>query len=57
MQMLSLLAVAAYAQKMTEGALKPAQSITELRQQLQKILQDSHTPGLSVAIVHRSGPE
>jgi CubicO group peptidase (beta-lactamase class C family) len=57
MQMLSLLAVAAYAQKMTEGALKPAQSITELRQQLEKILQDSHTPGLSVAIVRRSGPE
>src|ERR1700683_3077418 len=57
MQMLSLLAVAAYAQKMTEGALKPAQSITELRRQLEKILQDSHTPGLSVAIVRRSGPE
>lgn len=56
-QILSLLAVAAYAQKMTEGALKPAESITELRQQLEKILQDSHTPGLSVAIVRRSGPE
>ena len=57
MQMLSLFAVAAHAQAMTEGALKHAQSITELRQQLEKILQDSHTPGLSVAIVHRSGPE
>jgi CubicO group peptidase (beta-lactamase class C family) len=57
MQMLSLLAVAAYAQKMTEGAVKPAQSITELRQQLETILRDSHTPGLSVAIVRRSGPE
>ena len=56
-QMLSLLALAAHAQAMTEGALKPAQSIAELRQQLEKILQDSHTPGLSVAIVHRSGPE
>ncbi len=57
MQMLSLLAVAAYAQKMKEGALKSAQSITELRQQLGKILNDSHTPGLCVAIVRRSGPE
>jgi CubicO group peptidase (beta-lactamase class C family) len=36
---------------------KPAQSIAELRQQLEKILQDTHTPGLSVAIVHRDGPE
>ena len=36
---------------------KPAQSIEELRQQLEKILNDTHTPGLSVAIVHRDGPE
>src|ERR1035437_6758497 len=36
---------------------KPAQSITELRQQLEKILADTHTPGVSVAIVHRDGPE
>ena len=57
MQMLSLLTVAAYAQKMTGDALKPAQSIMELRQQLEKILQNSHTPGLSVAIVRRNGPE
>jgi CubicO group peptidase (beta-lactamase class C family) len=35
----------------------PAQSIDELRQQLEKILKDTHTPGLSVAIVHRNGPE
>ena len=36
---------------------KPAQSIEELRQQLEKILKDTHTPGASVAIVHRDGPE
>ncbi len=36
---------------------KPAQSIEELRQQLEKILKDTHTPGVSVAIVHRDGPE
>ena len=36
---------------------KPAQSIAELRQQLEKILADTHTPGVSVAIVHRDGPE
>ncbi len=36
---------------------KPAQSVAELRQQLEKILKDTHTPGLSVAIVHRDAPE
>ncbi len=36
---------------------KPAQSIPELREQLEKILKDTRTPGLSVAIVHRDGPE
>src|ERR1035437_5260560 len=36
---------------------KPAQSIDELKQQLEKILKDTHTPGVSVAIVHREGPE
>lgn len=36
---------------------KPAQSIDELRQQLEKILKDTHTPGISVAIVHKDGPE
>jgi CubicO group peptidase (beta-lactamase class C family) len=35
----------------------PAQSIAELQQQLDKILKDTHTPGVSVAIVHRDGPE
>lgn len=36
---------------------KPPQSIAELQQQLEKILKDTHTPGMSVAIVHREGPE
>jgi len=36
---------------------KPAQSIEELRQQLEKVLKDTHTPGASIAIVHREGPE
>jgi CubicO group peptidase (beta-lactamase class C family) len=36
---------------------KPPQSIPELREQLEKILKDTHTPGLSVAIVRRDGPE
>lgn len=36
---------------------KPAQSIPELRQQIEKILKDTHTPGVSIAIVHRDGPE
>jgi len=36
---------------------KPAQSVPELRQQLEKILADTHTLGVSVAIVHRDGPE
>jgi CubicO group peptidase (beta-lactamase class C family) len=36
---------------------KPAQSIAELQQQLERILGDTHTPGVTVAIVHRAGPE
>ena len=36
---------------------KPAQSIPELQQQLEKILKDNHVPGVSVAIVKRDGPE
>lgn len=46
-----------FAQAKKNDAPKPAQSIPELRQQIQKILQDSHTPGVSIAIVHRDGPE
>jgi CubicO group peptidase (beta-lactamase class C family) len=40
-----------------EEQSKPAQSTDELRQQIEKILKDSHTPGVSVAIVHKDGPE
>lgn len=36
---------------------KPSQTIPELQQQIEKILADSHTPGVSIAIVHRDGPE
>jgi hypothetical protein len=47
----------AIAQKKSEPKPKPAQSIPELRQQLEKILHDTHTPGMSIAIVRRDGPE
>jgi CubicO group peptidase (beta-lactamase class C family) len=40
-----------------EETPKPAQSIQELQQQVEKILKDTRTPGVSVAIVHRDGPE
>ncbi len=40
-----------------EDTPKPAKSIDELRQQLEKALKDTNTPGVSVAIVHRDGPE
>jgi len=53
----SLIVSVCFAQVKKEGTPKPAQSIAELRQQLEKILADSHTPGVSVAIVHRDGPE
>ncbi|MGA2646629.1 MAG: serine hydrolase domain-containing protein [Candidatus Sulfotelmatobacter sp.] len=35
----------------------PAQSIDELHQQIEKILKDTHTNGVSIAIVHKDGPE
>src|ERR1039458_1577561 len=50
-------ATAIFAQNKKEETPKPAQTIAELRQQLEKILADTHTPGMSVAIVHRDGPE
>jgi CubicO group peptidase (beta-lactamase class C family) len=34
----------------------PARSIDELRQQIEKILKDTHTNGASIAIVHKNGP-
>jgi CubicO group peptidase (beta-lactamase class C family) len=45
------------AQRKTEEIQTPAQSIAELRQQLEKILSATQTPGLSVAVVHKDGPE
>jgi len=36
---------------------KPAQSLAELTQQIAKVLTDTHTPGTSVAIVHRDGTD
>jgi CubicO group peptidase (beta-lactamase class C family) len=52
-----LLVSTCFAQAKKDDTPKPAQSIAELRQQLEKILADTHTPGVSVAIVHRDGPE
>jgi CubicO group peptidase (beta-lactamase class C family) len=52
-----LLSAALVAQKKPEPKPQPAQSIPELRQQLEKILNDTHTPGISVAIVHHDGPK
>ena len=54
---LFLLAVACFAQSPKPAATPPAQSIAELQKQLETILKDTHTPGVSVAIVHRTGPE
>jgi CubicO group peptidase (beta-lactamase class C family) len=45
------------AQAKKDETPKPAQSIPELRQQLEKILADTNTPGVSIAIVHKDGPE
>ena len=47
--LLCLFAAAGVAQNKADNPPKPAQSIAELRQQLEKILQDTHTPGMSVA--------
>ena len=53
--LLTLVAMCVAADK--DEKQKPAQSTDELRQQLEKILKDTHTPGVSVAIVRRDGPE
>jgi CubicO group peptidase (beta-lactamase class C family) len=52
-----LLATACFAQDKKEDAPTAAQSIPQLQKQLEKILEDTHTPGVSVAIVRRDGPE
>jgi CubicO group peptidase (beta-lactamase class C family) len=54
--LIAMIAVGAHA----ETARKPlpaAKSIPELKAQLETILRDEHIPGVSVAIVHRDGPE
>lgn len=45
------------ADKKEEEKIKPAESLPELQQQIEKILKDTHTPGVSIAIVHKNGPE
>ena len=54
---LFLVAAVSFAAEPKKDEPKPAQSIAELQQQLEKILKDTHTPGVSVAIVHKDGPE
>ena len=53
----TLAAVGLKADQPQEEEPKPAESVAELQQQLERILKDTHTPGVSVAIVHRDGPE
>jgi len=53
----SLLLVALAFAADTKETPKPAQSVDELRQQLEKVLKDTHTPGVSVAVVRREGSE
>ena len=43
--------------KKDEKPKPAAQSIEELRLGLENILKDTHTPGVSLAIVHKDGPE
>jgi len=54
--LLSMLAVCGFADDKKDEP-KLAQSIVELRPQIETILKDTHTPGVSVAIVRRDGPE
>jgi len=55
--LLSIVALSSQAADKKEEKPKPAQSITELQQQLERILKDTHTPGVSVAIVHKDRAE
>lgn len=52
----ALLGVGCSSQNITENK-KPAQNIEELKAQLENVLTEMHVPGMSVAIVHRDGPE
>ena len=53
---LALISIVCSAQK-KEEAQKTLHSVDELQQQIEKILKDTKTPGVSVAIVNRDGPE
>ncbi|KIO49667.1 serine hydrolase [Nitrosospira sp. NpAV] len=52
-----LFAIPHVAQSKEADPSKVARSINELRQELEKILEETRTPGLSVAIVRGDGPE
>lgn len=51
--LLCLLATCSFAQDRADDTPMAAQSIEQLQQQSEKILRDSHAPGMSVATVHR----
>jgi CubicO group peptidase (beta-lactamase class C family) len=54
---LCLLYAIPYIAQSKEDTSRAARSINQLQQELEKILEDTRTPGLSVAIVHGDGPE
>src|SRR5215831_9709613 len=53
----ALLLLAPFSSAADKNQSPPAQSLDELWQQLEKVLKDTKTPGVSIAIVHRDGPE
>ena len=46
-----------FARAETDSEPKPSQPIDDLRAQLEGILTETHTPGMSIAIVRRDGPD
>ncbi len=54
---IALISIPSFAFAAAKDEPKPAQSIPELRQQIEKILKDTHTPAVSIAIIHKDGPE
>lgn len=59
--LVSMLLATAHADQSSSSSAATASttvsSIEDLKSQLEKILRDTHTPGMSVAIVRREGPE
>lgn len=55
--LLFLLVSGGQAETPKQETARPARSIPDLQQQLEKILKDTHTLALSVAIVRRDGPQ